>query len=602
MGSGSESHNVDRKLAAILSADVAGYSRLMGADDVATVRTLTAYRAVMTALIQQHRGRVVDSPGDNLLAEFTSVMDAVRGAVTIQQELKTRNADLPPDRRMEFRVGINLGDVIVAGTEIYGDGVNIAARLQALAEAGGICISGTVFDQIEDKLDLRYEPLGEQTVKNIAKPVRVYRVRGDFATVAATPLPVNPATPLGTNPPKREHPLTLPDKPSIAVLPFTNMSSDPEQEYFSDGITEDLITDLSKLSGLFVISRNSVFRYKGATVQPAQISQELGVRYILEGSIRKAANRLRITAQLIDATSGYHLWAERYDRDLQDIFALQDEVTKKIVAALEVTLTEGERERFGRPVTNNLEAYDYYLRGLEYRAFTTEETNAQAQQMLEKAIQLDPRFAAAYANLGWAYFERWVLGWSPDAATLDQAFAAAQQAIALDGVSADGHRLLGIIYLWKKQYDQAIAEVERGITLNPNDADGYAALADVLNWVGRPEEAIALVEKGMRLNPEYPSWYLWDLGHAYYLARRYQEAIATLKRLLIRSPNFMPAHAYLSTIYTELGRAEEAGPAGAEFLRLSPQLSLDELGQRLPYKDPAVLERVLSAARKAGLK
>src|SRR5437867_3609131 len=390
---------IERKLAAILSADVKGYSRLMGEDEVATIRTLTAYQEAMTTFIQQHRGRVVDASGDNLLAEFASVVDAVQCAVEIQRELKTKNADLPASQRMEFRIGINVGDVIVEGERIYGDGVNIAARLEGLAAAGGICISGIVYDQVETKLALGYEYLGEQTVKNIAKPVQVYRVQMEVG--ASTP--------------------TAPDKPFIAVLPFVNMSGDPEQEYFSDGITEDLITDLSKLSGLFVISRNSVFLYKGKAVKPEQVSQELGVRYVLEGSIRKAGKRVRITAQLVDATTGYHVWADRYDRDLQDIFALQDDVTRKIVAALEVKLTEGEQARLGRPLTNNIEAYDYYLRGLDCHPSATEEANARARQLFAKAVELDPHFAAAYACLGWAYFDQWSLGWSQDLQTLEQA-------------------------------------------------------------------------------------------------------------------------------------------------------------------------------------
>jgi adenylate cyclase len=385
------------------------------------------------------------------------------------------------------------------------------------------------------------------------------------------------------------------------VLPFANMSSDPEQEYFSDGITEDLITDLSKLSGLFVISRNSVFLYKGKAVKPEQVGQELGVQYVLEGSIRKANSRVRITAQLIDATTGHHVWAERYDRDLQDIFAVQDEVTRKIVAAFEVKLTEGEQQRLGRASTGNLEAYDYYLQGLKCHALTTEEANTEARQMFEKAIQLDPQFAVAYVYLGWTYFEEWVLGWNQNAEMLEHAFTWARRALALDEALSDGHRLLGIIQLWKKNYEQAIAEVEQAITLNPNGADGYAALGDVLNWDGRPKEAIELIEKAVRLNPQYPTWYVWDLGHAYYLAGRYEEALATLKRVLIRNPNFMPAHAYLCTIYTELGRAEEAEAEGTEFRRLAPHLTLDELRRRLPYKDPTRLERILDVARKAGL-
>src|SRR5713226_3157102 len=622
------SASIERRLAAILSADVKGYSRLMGADEVATIRTLTVYREVMGALIQQHRGRVVDAPGDNLLAEFASVVDAVQCAVRTQQELKIRNADLPPDRRMEFRIGINLGDVIVEGERIYGDGVNIAARLESLAEAGGICISGMVYDQVETKLAFNYESLGEQAVKNIAKPVRVYRVRMDEMATSAgeapvlrpfgaaqdrqaqheripTPVALSPSTSLRTALSKSDPhapALPLPDKPSIAVLPFANMSSDPEQEYFSDGITEDLITDLSKLSGLFVISRNSVNLYKGKAVKPAQVSQELGVRYVLEGSIRKAGKRVRITAQLVDATTGYHVWADRYDRDLQDIFALQDEVTQKIVAALEVKLTEGEQKRLGRPLTNNIEAYDYYLRGLDCHTYATEEANARARQMFAKAVELDQQFAAAYACLGWAYFDQWSLGWSQDLQTLEQAFALAQQAIAVDPLLPDGHRLLGIVYLWKKQYELAIAEVERALALDPNHADAYVALGDILNWAGRAEETVPLVEKAMRLNPQYPIWYLWRLGHAHYLTGRYEEAIATFRRVLARNPDFLPAHAYLAVIHSESGREEDAQSEGAEFLRLSPQLSLDALRQRLPYKDPAVLERVLTAARKVGLK
>lgn len=581
--------NVERRLAAILSADVAGYSRLMGEDEVATIRTLTAYRTAMISLIRQSRGRVVDSPGDNLLAEFASVVDAVQCAVEIQEELKGRNADLPASRRMEFRIGINLGDVIVEEERIYGDGVNIAARLEALATAGGICLSGSVYDQVEAKLALGYEYLGTQTVKNIAKPIRVYRVGQESGA---------PALRLTT---EKVQALVLPDKPSVAVLPFANLSSDPEQEYFSDGITEDLITDLSKLSGLFVISRNSVFLYKGRAVKPEQVSKELGVQYVLEGSIRKAGPRVRITAQLVDATTGYHLWADRYDRDLQDIFALQDEVTQKIVAALEVKLTEGEQKRLGRPPTSNLEAYDYYLRGLDLQSHVTEEANALAQQMFAKAIELDPQFADAYACLGWTYFEQWSVGWSQDPQTLERTFALAQRAIALDGALSDGMRLLGIVYLWKKQYEQAIVEVERAIALNPNQADAYVALGEILNFSGRAEKTIELVEKAMRLNPYYKTWYLWCLGHAYYLLGQYENSVAIFKRALTRNPDFIPAHVYLAVIYSELGDEENARGEGAEFLKLSPQISLATFRQRLPYKDPAVLERVLSGARRAAL-
>lgn len=586
--------SMERKLAAILSADVKGYSRLMGEDEVATIRTLTAYREVMGTLIREHRGRVVDSPGDNLLAEFASVIDAVQCAVEVQQELRTRNDALPASRKMEFRIGINLGDVVVEGEGIYGDGVNIAARMEGLAEGGGICISGSVYDQVETKLALRYEYLGKQTVKNIAKPIRVYRVgdqAGGFPAMMSGPSELSSLS------------LALPDKPSLAVLPFANMSSDPEQEYFSDGITEDLITDLSKLSGLFVISRNSVFLYKGKAIKPEQVSRELGVRYVLEGSIRKAGSRVRITAQLIDATTGYHLWADRYDRDLQDIFALQDEVTQQIVSALKVKLTEGEQQRLGRAPTNNLEAYDYYLRGLESYARRTQDANVQARQLFERAIELDPEFAAAYAFLGRTYLMDLVFQWTPDPQqTLEREFELGQKAVALDDSQPAAHETLGLGYLGKKQHAQAIAAAEKAVALDPNYADAYVTLADILSFAGRPKEALGLVEKAMRLNPRYPAFYLWSLGHAYRLVGRFDEAITTLKRLVTRNPDHLTAHVLLATLYSDLGRDEEARAEAAEILRLSPQYSLAAVRQRIPYKDQAVLERQLAALRKAGLK
>jgi adenylate cyclase len=619
---------MERKLVAILSTDVQGYSRLMGEDEAATVRTITAYRELMAALIQQHRGRVVDSPGDNLLAEFASVVEAVQCAVAIQRELKTRNAELPLHRRMEFRIGINLGDVIAEGERIYGDGVNIAARLEGLAEAGGLCIAGTVYDQVKTKLALGYEDLGTQAVKNIAEPVRVYRVYLEPRTavpvmrqpkrlmapswrkvaLAAVGLVlllgggvavwwrfVHSSSPAGVLPSETAAALPLPDKPSIAVLPFVNMSGDPEQEYFSDGMTEDLITDLSKLSGLFVIARNSVFTYKGKAVKPEQVSRELGVRYVLEGSVRKAGDRVRITAQLVEASTGYHRWADRYDRALQEIFALQDEIRQKIVMALKVQLTQEEQARFRRFPTNNLEAYDALLRGLEYVNSSTQATNAQARQLFESAIALDPQYAAASALLGLTHLWDWTHQWSQDPQTLERAFALAQRAIALDDALPVAHRVLGYVYVWNKQYDQAIAEAERAITLDPNEAKGYATLAEIVAWAGRPQDVFGLVEKAMRLDPQQQADYAWASGHAYYLTGRYEEAITAFKRALVRSPNHLGAYAFLAASYSELDREEEARAAMAEVLRLSPQASYEGAKRTAPYKDQAVIERLLAA-------
>lgn len=422
------------------------------------------------------------------------------------------------------------------------------------------------------------------------------RIEGSLS--GTTPSPASRNLYLQPSPPA----LPLPDKPSIAVLPFTNMSGDPEQEYFSDGMTEDLITDLSRISGLFVIARHSVFTYKGKTVKVEEVSRELGVRYVLEGSVRKAGKRVRITAQLVDAITGHHLWAERYDRPLKDIFALQDEITHRIVAALEVKLTKGEQGHLGRVPTDSLEAYDCLLRGWEYYLRLTKEAHAQARQMYERAIELDPKYAEAHALLGLIYWLEWAFQWSQNPQTLERAFVLAQRAIALDDFLPRAHTVLGLIYLWKKQHEQAIAEAERAIALNPNGADGYWTLADILNFAGRPEQAIGLAEQAMRLNPLYPSAYIFDLGVAYRLLGQYEEAIAALKRALTLNPHFQPAHVNLAVIYSELGRKEEARAEVAEIRRMNPNLSLEGRRQMLPYKDPAELERHIEALRRAGLK
>jgi adenylate cyclase len=613
---------MERKLAAILSADAQGYSRLMGDDEAATVHTITEYREVIASTVARHGGRVVDTPGDNVLAEFPSVVDTVRCAVEIQRQLQSRNAALPAARRMQFRIGINLGDVIVETGRLYGDGVNIAARLEGLAEGGGICLSGTAYDQVEGKLPFGYDFLGEHTVKNITRPVRVYRLRLDasprlpgrqrggrrlvLGSVGAIVVLVLLGagawagwrwlkTPTSAGRP------ALPDKPSVAVLPFTNLSRDPSQEYFNDGITEDLITGLSKLSGLFVIARNSVFTYKGKAVKISDVARDLGVRYVLEGGVQRSGSRVRITAQLVDAMTGYHIWAERYDREVRDIFTLQDEVTQQIVRALAVKLTEGEQGRIAR-VRTSPEVYDLVLRGSVERRRTTREANAESRRLYAKALDLDPTYAQAYMGLSWAHLQSWQLLWTTDRDTLERAQELAERAIVLDDTLAAGHSLLGQIYLWKKDHDRAIAQAERAVALAPNDADGYETLAEVLAWAGRPEESIKFIRQAMRLNPHYPFFYLWTLGHASYLARRTDDAVGAFSKAVQQNPNFLPAHAYLAVLFVEAGREREAREKWERLNRLSPKASLASLQERLPYRRAADLDRFLTAAHKAGMR
>ncbi len=624
-----------RKLSAILSADVEGYSRLMRDDEEATICRLTDYRTAMTTLIEQYRGRVVDAPGDNLLAEFGSVVDAVNCAVEIQRELAERNAELPENCQMQFRIGVNLGDVIEDGERIYGDGVNIAARMERLAEPGGICISGTVYDSIVINLGLEYEYLGEQAVKNIPELIRSYRVLSHPGAAAHRVVKVkrdlqkkwrnstlavvtvliaavgvggfwyfftHPLKPTIEVASEKKMAYPLPDRPSIAVLPFSNLGDDPEQEYFIDGITEDIITDLSRLSGLFVISRSSTFAYKGKSPKIKQVAEELGVRYVIEGSVRKSGDKVRINAQLIDAVTGRHLWAERYDRDYKDIFVLQDDITQKIVMTLDVEVFEAEMERIRRIPTENLTAYESELRGVAYIRIYKKSTNAQAQQMFERAIELDPGYAGPYVGLGWTYLLEWLWGWSSDPQKMRRAFELAQMAINLDDSHADAYMLIAMVYLWKdRQHEQAIAAAQTAIALDPNNAGGYSVLAEASKFGGRPAEVIELMEKAMRLNPRYPSSYLFQSGSSYYYMGRYQEALVLLKRAATRRPNHMPTRQYMTAIYTELGREEEAKAEMAEVLRISPDHSLEEMA-KYPYKDPAYLERLRGHMRKAGLK
>jgi adenylate cyclase len=623
------SERVKRKLSAIFSADAEGYSRLMGDDEVATVRTLENYRNVMVDLIEQHRGRVVDSPGDNLLAEFGSVVDAVQCAVEVQQVLKAKNAELPENRRMQFRIGVNLGDVIEEGERIYGDGVNIAARIEGLAEGGGICVSGSAYEQIENKLALGYEYLGEHSVKNITKPVRVYKVPMELgarkekkagirqwkkvAVAAAAviiigagafaiwnfyfrPPPMEPAS-------EERMAFPLPEEPSIAVLPFVNMSGDPNQEYLSDGITENIITALSNIRNMFVIARNSTFAYKGKAAKIQQVAEELGVRYVLEGSIQKTEDRVRITAQLIDAITGKHLWAERYDRDLKDIFALQDEITMKIITALRVKLTEGERANVGVAGTDNLRAYLKLMQAGKQMRRWNKEGNALARKLSEEAIALDPEYADAYLSLSAAHLMDMMYGTSESPKqSLKKAEELVQKAISLRGGFARARGFLGRIYVTKRQYDLAIAEGERAVALAPNSSFVHAALAFSLHYAGRPEEAIPLYKKAIRLSPIADSWYLGGLGACYRMMGRYEEAISTYKTALSFSPNAVNYHAGQAANYVLAGHMEEAQAKATEVLRIDHKFSLESWRKGQLYKDQAYLEKLIYAMRKAGLK
>jgi adenylate cyclase len=623
---GMATEDFKRKLTAILSADVKGYSRLMGEDDEATVRTITAYREVITEVVQKHKGRVVDSPGDNILAEFASVIDAVRSAVEIQQELEAKNAELPDERKMEFRIGVNLGDVIEEGERIYGDGINVAARIESLAEAGGICVSGTVFDQIESKLPLGYEFLGEQSVKNISKPVRIYKALMDpeavgkvigeerlepkrgqrIALVVVTALllivgglliwrtafpPVQVAS-------VEKMAFPLPDKPSIAVLPFINLSKDPEQEYFSDGLTEEIISALSSAPKLFVIARNSTFTYKGKPVKVQQVSEELGVQYVLEGSVRKGGDKIRVTAQLIDALTGNHLWAKRYDRNLSDIFAVQDEITKNIIMALQVKLTEGEQARATAKGTNNLEAYLKCLQANEYVHRLNPESNALGKQLAEEAIALDPEYAWAYYNLGRAHqLDVWLRVSKSPKESIGKAIGFIKKAIALDDTLAEAHGRLGYIYSMIGQYDKAVAQGEKAVAVNPNSAMAHVMLGKTLSFAGRWEESIPPYKKAIRLNPIPPNMYLYSLGLSYAFTGQYEEGITWCEKAVRQAPDSLYARIMMTVVYSWSGRDEEARVQAAEVLRIQPKYTIT----KSRYKRKTDRERFNGALRKAGL-
>jgi adenylate cyclase len=581
---------MERRLAAIMDADVVGYSRLVRSDEDGTLAALKSLLAdLIGPKIADHHGRVVKLMGDGLLAEFASVVEAVRAAAEMQQALAERNAVLPEGQRIEFRVGVNLGDVVIDGDDIHGDGVNVAARLEGLAEPGGVCVSAAVYDQVRDRIELLFEDLGEQWVKNIDRPVRVWRWVRD--TVASLPRVDQMKMP-------------LPERPSIVVLPFNNMSRDPEQEYFSDGITEDIITDLSKVSGLFVIARNSAFVYKDKTFSVPHVCRELGVKVALEGSIRKAGDRVRVTTQLIDGSSGGNLWAERYDRELTDIFEVQDDITQRIITALKITLSEAEKSRIVNGGTKDVDSHDLFLKGRELIGGVKKDREMfdQATACFRRAIELDPTYAAPYAGLGMAYVLDHQNRWSETPETsLVEAERLASEAIANDDQDPYAHRVASLVAMFKMDYQRWADEADRALSLNPNFALALSARGAVHIYTGQPKMAIPYIERAMRLDPAGLQQSLHFLATAYFVAGDYEAAADLYRDRIAINPTTDMSRAFLASALGHLGNLDEAREVWRELKEFNPRYSHVEHIGRLPFRDPADAEKFTLGLRKAGL-
>jgi adenylate cyclase len=577
--------HVDRRLVAILAADMVGYSRLMEADETGTIERQKAHRTeLVDPKIDAHGGRIVKTTGDGMLVEFGSVVDATECAVAIQRAMAEREAEVGEERRIQYRVGINLGDIVIDGDDILGDGVNVAARLEGLAEPGGVCISDVVHQSVVGKLDLAFEDLGEQQVKNITKPVHAYRVVVDR-------MPTSPST----------APLPLPDKPSIAVLPFDNLSDDPQQEYFSDGMAEDLITDISKISGLFVIARNSSFAFKGKAVDVKEVAAKLGVRHILEGSVRKMRAKLRVNVQLIDAVSGGHIWAERYDGDMAEIFEFQDNIREQIVSALQVSLTPTDKVLTERKPTDSVEAYDLFLRGRANYYHYTREHMLEAIKCFEKAIEIDPNFAAAYGYLSYCHYYGWAQLFPGFDDTLDRAHELAERGVALDGTSAIALTRLGWIQLFMRRYDQAVANLEEAIAVAPNNAEVHANFGQVLNYWGNPERALEMAEKAFSIDTFVPPIWEMFVGLSHLLLRQYDEAVSRFLKTIEQTPKFTPVYVFLAWAYVELDRLDDANDAIKTVLEIIPQYTVKEVARIYAFRVDEVRNRILDNLRKAGL-
>ncbi len=590
------STDVQRKLTAIFCTDVVGYSRLMGEDPEGTLGTLTEFRQVFSENIEKYKGRIVNAPGDSILAEFGSVLDAVSCAVDVQRELAERNMELPDTRRMDFRIGVNLGDVLVKDGALYGDGVNVAARLESLAEPGGISISRPVYDQVKTRLPLHFEFLGEHQAKNIAEPVRAYQVRskpGDAARGA----------PQAREPAKNQEYPELPGEPSLAVLAFTNMSGDPEQGYFGDGLAEDIITDLSKLIGLTVIARNSSFSYKGRHVQVKQIGREMGVRYVLEGSVRKSGERVRITAQLVEAATGKHVWAERYDRKLEDVFQVQDEITNDVVTTLDVKLAAGEQARVWRGSLKNPRARELFYRAREQINRFAREASEESRRLFKEVTELEPNSPLGYSGIAWANFADFIRGWSDDPVQSVKNMAEwASKGAAVDEQDALTQAMLGIVCAVTERHDQGVMLGSQAVALAPNYADVVMIHAMILLMSNQFEEALTVARKGVRLCPLPPGWYIFALGSCLYFTGRYEEALETEKLAIAREPDYSSLHYAITLHNCALGRFEEARAAAEAYYRSNTGLpSLKEKSLGYPFKDRSVIDMMLAHLEKAGI-
>ena len=583
---------VDRRLAAILAADVASYSRLMGADEEGTLRQLKAHRKeLVDPKITEHRGRIVKTTGDGMLVEFVSVVDAVRCAVDIQRGMAERNAEIPRETRIEIRIGINVGDIISDADDIYGDGVNVAARLEALAEPGGICVSQVVHDQVRDKLSFSFEDMGEQTIKNIARPVGVHRIQlGEHAA---------PKRSAGTSGALN---LSASDRPAVAVLPFVNMSGDPEQEYFADGISEDIITGLSKLRWFFVIARNSSFTYKGKAVDVKRAARELGVRYVLEGSVRKGGNRVRITAQLIDAATGNHIWADRYDGEMSDIFALQDEITKKVVAAIEPRLLEAEGVRLQDRSPDDLGAWEMTIRANSLFWRLTKAEIASSIEMLQRTVERYPEYAPAHSLLAFMMLVSGYVGSRLTEPQLQRAASLAIRAAELDDSDPSAHLALGFAAFMKRQTISAAAEFHRALSLNPNFAAAHGYLGWALVFDGQTDLANAHLEEAMRMSPHDPQNAIFNTGIAivHYLAGRYAQAVEYSNKALQQRSTFTAGYRIHVASLAQAGRIDEAREALARLRELHPDLSIAWIEHNVPYTS-GPMAKFLEGMRKAGL-